>query len=759
MVGKKSGKALQREEGLERTDNNMDLTTWPQVNMINQKNYYTEYLKRDDQFLAFRTQNEEATNRMVREARDRDRALAQSSRGVTMAGDGTAGAGGDAMDVDEDLVAEDNTAAVATQEARGSKIIVMHPGSQNLRVGLASDALPKTVPMVIARRDKENESEAGDGEPSPKRVKIDDELPEEPEKWFGEEFSKKFASMATELKQRMRNNKRRLLPNSKELVINYNRRGAVETISEHNDPLRIDWTELPPNPAKAPDYFTGQAALRIPEQSKPRYKLFWPIRNGWFNEHDYTNKNLLFEDFSTIVEEALKSELGLSRRKDWSQYSCVFVIPDLYEKNYVISILDIMLRNFGFGKVCFMQESLAATFGAGYSISCIVDIGAQKTSICCVEEGLCSENSRINLKYGGWDVTETFIKMMLHDWFPYEDINLKRRYDYLLAEELKQKYVTMNESDINVQTYDFHLRAAGQDTRKFVFKTYDETMLAPMGFFRPDIFDNSWKLERRRNLIDRSYDLYDGSPNDPTSIAQNFALEFYGGIPTATNGSADGPSSSTPAPSSLAPPSRQQPASFLSRFNDLESTPRTSVANSPAPDGGPGTSTPQPGRASPAVGGAGGLGDGSGGPAAGPTAAMPVYDPTAEKIGAAEARDRVLPSMPLDRAILASVAQGARGDERKMRDFYGGIMVVGGGSKIPGLNNFLEQRLRELQPGLAKEILVGVPPRDLDPQVLVWKGASVFGKMSSSGNDSWIGQKEYDVLGSRLLMHKCMFNW
>ena len=27
--------------GLERTDNNMDLTTWPQINPINQKNYYT----------------------------------------------------------------------------------------------------------------------------------------------------------------------------------------------------------------------------------------------------------------------------------------------------------------------------------------------------------------------------------------------------------------------------------------------------------------------------------------------------------------------------------------------------------------------------------------------------------------------------------------------------------------------------------------------------------------------------------------------
>jgi actin-related protein 8 len=32
-----------------------------------------------------------------------------------------------------------------------------------------------------------------------------------------------------------------------------------------------------------------------------------------------------------------------------------------------------------------------------------------------VEEGMCIENSRVNLKYGGQDVTETFVKMMLHD--------------------------------------------------------------------------------------------------------------------------------------------------------------------------------------------------------------------------------------------------------------------------------------------------------------------------------------------------------
>ncbi len=61
MVGKKSGKALLREEGnifpsgdyaikaytsagLARTDNGMKQTSWPEVPMINQKNYYTYVL-------------------------------------------------------------------------------------------------------------------------------------------------------------------------------------------------------------------------------------------------------------------------------------------------------------------------------------------------------------------------------------------------------------------------------------------------------------------------------------------------------------------------------------------------------------------------------------------------------------------------------------------------------------------------------------------------------------------------------------------
>src|SRR5699024_1046600 len=103
------------------------------------------------------------------------------------------------------------------------------------------------------------------------------------------------------------------------------------TISEHNDPMRIDWTDID----TAPEYVTGQEALRIPDLSKPRYKLYWPMKYGWCNEKDYESKRVLFLDIALILEEAIKTQLGLTSKKEWPQYSCVFVIPDLYEKSYV----------------------------------------------------------------------------------------------------------------------------------------------------------------------------------------------------------------------------------------------------------------------------------------------------------------------------------------------------------------------------------------------------------------------------------------
>ncbi|KAJ5363711.1 uncharacterized protein N7496_009424 [Penicillium cataractarum] len=156
----------------------MDLSSWPQVAAINQKNYYTDYLKRDDQYLAFRLANEEARIKMTKSAKDRDRARAMDKS--TEDADAEAEADADDANMDD----EEDTPT----EAAGSKVIVIHVGSQNLRIGLSSDALPKTMPMVIARKSKTSESEDRE-EPKPKRLKRDDGTDEDPERVFGPEVS------------------------------------------------------------------------------------------------------------------------------------------------------------------------------------------------------------------------------------------------------------------------------------------------------------------------------------------------------------------------------------------------------------------------------------------------------------------------------------------------------------------------------------------------------------------------------------------
>jgi len=50
------------------------------------------------------------------------------------------------------------------------------------------------------------------------------------------------------------------------------------------------------------------------------------------------------------------------------------------------------------------------------------------------------------------------------------------------------------------------------------------------------------------------------------------------------------------------------------------------------------------------------------------------------------------------------------------------------------------------------------PPRELDAQVVVWKGAAVFGRMART-NDSWVSWEVYERLGERCLAHKMMFAW
>lgn len=717
-------------------------------------------MKRDDQILPLRLQNEANRDRIVQSAKDRDRERALNPRGEVplLAED---------VPEEEGPVPDEDGAMQARNDP--SHIIVIHPGSQNLRIGFASDALPKTIPMTLATRFPQTESEQYEALP---RRQFEAKTPEDQ---YGEEWAKKYNKQCSDLKVDMRANKRKVLPNSKELVVNYNRRADPEVIPVHNDPLQVEWTDIKSldDPNSVASCFIGNQAQRVPDDSKPKFKLWWPMQHGWFNEDDYTNEEHLYDDFETLLDKALRQELGLNRNSAWKHYSCVFVIPDLYDKKYVEQALRSCMVWFEFNKICFIQESMAATFGAGYTQACVVDVGAQKTSITCVEDGLCIDESRINLKYGGYDVTETFVKMLLFDSFPYADINLRRRYDFLLAEELKMKHCTMTQADISVQLYQFHLRAPNQPTKKYQFKTYDEVILAPMGFYDPDIFDNSTKLRGRRKIIERSCDAYEvDRADDPYPGAQVAILALR--KPSIKQLQFANGWTSTAPTQELSTPMKEKPNPLNNLFRD--GTPQTSNAPSPAAEG---ASTPAPppfifgkdgvnGSGSPAPNG-NGNGNGNGAlptngfhPQIQANAAAPqgmFLDPNIPPATLrANEYDPVLPIAPLDIAIMTSIQNAAKGDDKKVRDLLGSVMVVGGGAKIPHFTTFLEDRLRALRPDITPDrILVSRSARDMDEQVVVWKGASVFGKLSM--NDSWITPFEYERLGARVLHHKVLWAW
>jgi len=93
--------------------------------------------------------------------------------------------------------------------------------------------------------------------------------------------------------------------------------------------------------------------LRVAEDPKVA-RHYWPIKFGVFNEIEYLSRQELLGDIQLILEGAIKSEMGINV-SEYSNYSALLVIPDLFEKNYVNEMTRLLFQDMGFGKVAFLQ--------------------------------------------------------------------------------------------------------------------------------------------------------------------------------------------------------------------------------------------------------------------------------------------------------------------------------------------------------------------------------------------------------------------
>ncbi|OQV16815.1 Actin-related protein 8 [Hypsibius exemplaris] len=185
------------------------------------------------------------------------------------------------------------------------------------------------------------------------------------------------------------------------------------------------------------DYVVGNNALDVVALNSD-YTLSWPLRYGRFNLHSGPggSRSAVAADIAHIWDGILLEELEISR-KERAEYRVVLIIPDIYDREDVRSMVEILLLDLGFYAVFVVLENVASMFGAAVTSACVVDVGAEKTMLSCVDEGISLPDTRILLHYGGDDITR------LSNWFLHQklrafNLNITNSVDWFKMDAIKK---------------------------------------------------------------------------------------------------------------------------------------------------------------------------------------------------------------------------------------------------------------------------------------------------------------------------------
>ncbi|MCO5578945.1 hypothetical protein L7F22_032796 [Adiantum nelumboides] len=132
-------------------------------------------------------------------------------------------------------------------------------------------------------------------------------------------------------------------------------------------------------------------------------------------------------------------------------------------------------------------ESVAVTFGTGASSGCVVNIGAQVTSVICVEEGVALPTTRVILPFGGEDISRCllWLEQKLKSWPPVECKPLSNPVDLLLLEQVKERHCCLEDGDHRT-CVELHFHAYDNPSQMYRV-VLPELNVPPLGLFFPVI--------------------------------------------------------------------------------------------------------------------------------------------------------------------------------------------------------------------------------------------------------------------------------
>ena len=517
------------------------------LTVINQKNYSSDYIRKDEQIFALRERKSLRSGANGPTTTTSQQPVSPSASNTP---DEQTVEPSTTIDEENDNNNNNNKPIMSTVEftAKNDEIdfgdaastVVIQPGSESIKIGFALDDKPLIIPNCVAIPTTNNKSNLIN--------KLQVEQPEE--------FINLKEHLQSTFKQRMRYYKRRIQANSYDQVSGFNSVTRGEPIPDLNENGKTSWIETP----KDNTIYIGDDALRCTNKNFIHRKPFccsnagaifnisdnnnyssieevygdsirilkYSIKRLIKRRQDRKNKNGTFELYTSEQNRALMEDIDEN-----SIFKCILIIPDAFEKTHVENMIRLLLTELKFSAVAMMQESLAACYGSGTGVStCVVNVGASKTNIACVDDGSVVENSCVTLDYGGDDITRLFAKLLLMSNFPYENWDTNNISGWKNAELLKKQCITFQDVDVTTQIFNFIRRIPGERTEKIEFKTFDEVMVAPLALFEPKIFtflkQNSDNVAINKNLrkqLPISRDLFTNIPNDWESLTQDNCRE------------------------------------------------------------------------------------------------------------------------------------------------------------------------------------------------------------------------------------------
>ncbi|KAI0239859.1 Actin-related protein 8 [Lamellibrachia satsuma] len=598
-----------------------------------------------------------------------------------------------------------NTTEFTPDLVPNTSIVVIHPGSCNLRLGLASDAFPHLLPHCIAYRHKS----------SWQQTHYEDMILTFPQSQLGNNKQQMRAGlqMAQETIQHR--------PTS---LGTYRQATSSKRLSEMNSVLKAEksdvlspvmWTST----VNKPEFLVGKEALYT--QPSDCYNLHWPIQRGRLNIHSNGPNGTLTAvllQLERIWGYAMETYLSIpsSRRKN---YKAVLLIPDIYNRQHVREMINILLNGLGFNAAFVVQESVCATLGAGISSACVVDIGDQKTSVCCVEDGLSQKNTRVCMEYGGCDISRCFHWLITRAGFPYKHCNITDRMDALLLQELKETYCHLDQDLVGTSDVHIQVRPPGCHIVSYTMQLADERLLAPMAIFHPDMFD----LPRAAHVL-RVAEKYRSDPSDPHD--DDYLVQTQ--------------SRHEQVARLIAARKRENAEAASQNTDDLTMDDDDTMDHSEC-------------STSDVLNNTGGGTNGT----VGSTGVKQAKKADDEDEGVNLDNVGLL---GLDQAILGSIEK-CENDDMKKR-MYSCVVVVGGGLAFLGCQSWLQYLLWIQMPPhvrLSLETMdVYTRPKDLDPTLLCWKGGAVICCLDTA-QELWISQAEWRQLGVKILRERAPFVW